>query len=667
MWQTIRTVLFLLLWAGGFTFLHASSPLYAAEGQKALLILDGSGSMWGRINGKYKFQIAQRSLQPLYSALGKRMPFGVLAYGHRYKGNCQDVELLAPVSVSPITRYRKAVRAVAPVGKTPIATALEAAARAINYRAGKSAIILLSDGIENCERDPCAVASNLKRTGPALKIHVVGFGLKPGEDKKLACIAQNTGGIFRAASDEAQLSSALKTVVTAIISPGQIPPTPKKIETSKGPKRKQAPSAKGPAGLSLTAFLKPGGPQVKEAIAWTIYQSGTPDRRKKIKTLTGSNPIIKLPPGKYYIEARYGQMRTGREIAISRLAKAQRENLIFNAGKVQLQAKDRRGGKLLEQVSYQIFAKRTDGQIAREPILRSNDATKGFLLPAGEYLAVAEHGHSSISQPITVKAGNLTNVTLVMNLGMLELVATSTPGGSPLKHMFYTVYKARRDGETRGEEVLRTAANQPRIRLPAGNYLIRAAYGQARKAKWVSINPGLATRSEINMNAGILKISSKLPNASEPPSDPISYRLYSEHPNAQGKLEEIARTSQPGKIFRLPAGSYRIVGRLGNINAKTTARAIIKPGQTTTITLEHKAGLVTPILVKSGGGQPTQSVFWLIKDEKGKELWRTSHPKPRFALAPGAYILITEHNGRQVKTRFSVAMGDKKTLKITAN
>ncbi len=104
-----------------------SFPTLAAE--KAILVLDGSGSMWGQIDGKPKIQIAQEVVGVLLDGWSPNVELGVIAYGHREKGNCGDIETLVtagPVDASAITT---AIGDLNPKGKTPLSDAVRLAAK----------------------------------------------------------------------------------------------------------------------------------------------------------------------------------------------------------------------------------------------------------------------------------------------------------------------------------------------------------------------------------------------------------------------------------------------------------------------------------------------------------------------------------------------------------
>ena len=72
-----------------------------------------------------------------------------------------------------------------------------------------NAIILVTDGLETCDRDPCALATALKKSDAAVTAYVVGLGLDAEELRVTGCIADNTGGQIVGAQNAEELSAAL--------------------------------------------------------------------------------------------------------------------------------------------------------------------------------------------------------------------------------------------------------------------------------------------------------------------------------------------------------------------------------------------------------------------------------------------------------------------------
>ncbi len=68
----------------------------ATAQERTMIVLDGSGSMWGQIDGVPKLQIARDTLRDVLKSVPDTTELGLMAYGHRKKGDCNDIELVVP-------------------------------------------------------------------------------------------------------------------------------------------------------------------------------------------------------------------------------------------------------------------------------------------------------------------------------------------------------------------------------------------------------------------------------------------------------------------------------------------------------------------------------------------------------------------------------------------
>lgn len=91
----------------------------SSEGSDLLFVLDGSGSMWGQVDGVAKITTAKQALTGLIGDLPAQTNVGLMAYGHRREGDCGDTEILYPVSNFDTERLKPVIDAITPRGKTP--------------------------------------------------------------------------------------------------------------------------------------------------------------------------------------------------------------------------------------------------------------------------------------------------------------------------------------------------------------------------------------------------------------------------------------------------------------------------------------------------------------------------------------------------------------------
>ena len=201
------------------------APLVSAEEASGVyVILDGSGSMWGQLpDGTHKITAAKEVVQGFVADdyAGRELAFRV--YGHRRKGDCEDSELVVPFSapdaaISQMTTFADGVN---PKGKTPISRSLRAALEDFGERPGE--IILVSDGIETCGEDPCALVRAWRATDVAIRVHVVGLGLEDKERTAMECISDAAGTEYHDAKSADELAAGLKQIQEAAGDPGNAP------------------------------------------------------------------------------------------------------------------------------------------------------------------------------------------------------------------------------------------------------------------------------------------------------------------------------------------------------------------------------------------------------------------------------------------------------------
>ncbi len=202
-------------------------PVQAQQSPDTIVVLDVSNSMWGQIGGVSKIEIAREVIADLVGDIDPNARFGLVAYGHREKSNCQDIELVLPVGPLNAPTFSAAVNSLVPRGRTPLTDAVRQAAEVLNYQDNPSRIVLVSDGLESCNADPCALAAELARGGIDFTAHVVGFDVAGIEDQsQLSCLAAQTGGLYLTADSTEELAAALTTMMVEAPAPTPITPPP---------------------------------------------------------------------------------------------------------------------------------------------------------------------------------------------------------------------------------------------------------------------------------------------------------------------------------------------------------------------------------------------------------------------------------------------------------
>jgi len=143
-------------------FVLALSWASLASADDAILVMDASRSMLGRVHGKRKVEIAREVVGELLGEIPKDRRLGFVAYGHRRAEDCNDIEEVVPVG-GDRARIKSSLDTLEVKGQTPLTAAVRFAADKLSYTKNKATVILVSDGIESCHADPCAAGAELSR------------------------------------------------------------------------------------------------------------------------------------------------------------------------------------------------------------------------------------------------------------------------------------------------------------------------------------------------------------------------------------------------------------------------------------------------------------------------------------------------------------------------
>lgn len=180
--------------------------------QTVEVVLDASGSMLQKLDGKRRIDIAKNTLTQLPGMLeaGKQQ-FALRVFGHRKADSC-DTELLlppAPLDKAAISRAIGKLDAKN-LARTPIADSLKLVQQDLANSPGKALVILLTDGEETCNGDPAAAIRQLRASGVDVRVNVIGFAI--GEyalKQQFSGWAEIGGGTYFDAQDAAALQKAL--------------------------------------------------------------------------------------------------------------------------------------------------------------------------------------------------------------------------------------------------------------------------------------------------------------------------------------------------------------------------------------------------------------------------------------------------------------------------
>ena len=177
-------------------FLISCQIAYSQEQPiNVLFVLDASSSMYSKWGSKEKWRIAEESLILIADSLTKEytnLKFGLRVYGHQSlpnKNDCKDTELKLPIGRHPIQQLKNTLTGTKPKGITPLAYTLEQTDLDFdNFEGERNILILITDGSESCEGDPCAILDILMKREVIVKPVIIGLDIDVESLKDYHCI-----------------------------------------------------------------------------------------------------------------------------------------------------------------------------------------------------------------------------------------------------------------------------------------------------------------------------------------------------------------------------------------------------------------------------------------------------------------------------------------------
>ncbi len=187
----------------------------AQQTTRILFIYDASNSMNGFWKTKQKHQIARTMLTDMVDSLSHidNLQLALRAFGHQKNfppQDCDDTRLEVGFADDNHMQIKKALERISARGTTPIAMTLEESAHDFTPCDDcRNVIILITDGIEECDGDPCAVSYMLQQKGIVLKPFILGINIDERFKKTYDCV-----GNFYDVSSEQEFEQVLGIVVS---------------------------------------------------------------------------------------------------------------------------------------------------------------------------------------------------------------------------------------------------------------------------------------------------------------------------------------------------------------------------------------------------------------------------------------------------------------------
>lgn len=711
----------------GTASLHAQKPAAPSGPARVIIVFDASGSMYGQVAGGVKIDVAKKVVSDIVGTIDPAMELGLIAYGHRKKGDCDDIELLVPPQAGSSAAILKAVAGLEPKGKTPLTAAVMQAAEYLKYQENKASVILVSDGVETCEKDPCMVATELESLGIDFTCHVIGFDLKAGESSGLECLAKKTGGMYLAAQDAATLKTSLETAMKQVAKPvttlviearkssggplmegvsfqvfaegsgetaiasgsggrwsTELPKAGKYTLTAKlGAKSIELEATLkdgetvtkevvfAETGIKASAHAVEGGPAFEKDVHWEVL-STTADAEGKREQLSFSyeaKPFLQMAPGKYLLQATRGDATGTLEVEVKEGAPLNAK-VILGSGNLKLSAASAEGQEpFAKDVAWDILSP-ADAEGQRKKVSFSYEATPTVTLPSGKWLVTVAHGDARGQKEVEVKAGETQAVVVILGSGRAKLAVVMEEGGTPVAKDVAWDILGEADAEGNRKKVAFSYQAQPDLTLAAGKYLVQAEVGNAKGSTTIEIEAGKTIERTLVLGAGRLKLSASAAEGQTPISTDVSWEILGQ-PDAEGNRTKAAYSYEAQPTLNLPAGKYVAEVKWGSATVRKDVE--VAAGKLVESAVVLNAGTLAVSALMAEGAEPaTTDLAWEILAEPNAEGERKNvgysyDAAPKFRVPAGKYLISLKRGGTAVTQEVEVPAGKLTTKPVIMN
>ena len=188
-----------------------SSETNVSDKTRILIILDCSNSMWDKWQSDSKIKVTQTVLLKFLDSINHQEEIDVAlrVFGHLNKKS-YGTRLEVPFENDNNYKLQSKIKTLVPQGGCEVVTALSSSLNDFpNTVNSRNIILIITDGIDDCEGSICEVAKQVQNSGVIVKTFVLGIGEKENFQSNLNC-----AGKFIHVAQEEKYAQSLYEIFT---------------------------------------------------------------------------------------------------------------------------------------------------------------------------------------------------------------------------------------------------------------------------------------------------------------------------------------------------------------------------------------------------------------------------------------------------------------------
>lgn len=192
---SIATTLF------SFSTVSAQETAFKGPDTPVAFILDASRSMLGEVEGRRRMDVARDAMLQLAPGPLQQGRASLVSFGNDAVNECDNIPLIHPFGADSVSETIAAIQTMEPaqpsagqqsVIGSPLYRSIEVALSTLPEGTENGSIVMVTDGVDACDRDICELVPELQDRG--ISVDILAIDVNPNLLNLLACVPAGTGG-----------------------------------------------------------------------------------------------------------------------------------------------------------------------------------------------------------------------------------------------------------------------------------------------------------------------------------------------------------------------------------------------------------------------------------------------------------------------------------------
>ena len=164
-------------------------------------IMDASRSMLGEVEGRRRMDVARDAMLQLAPGPLQQGRASLVSFGNDRVNECDTIPLIHPFGADSVNATIAAIQTIEPAEPapgvqsrigSPLYRSIEVALETLPADMESGSIVMVTDGVDACDRDICELVPLLNERG--VSVDILAIDVNPNLLNQLACVPAGTGG-----------------------------------------------------------------------------------------------------------------------------------------------------------------------------------------------------------------------------------------------------------------------------------------------------------------------------------------------------------------------------------------------------------------------------------------------------------------------------------------